>query len=304
MRRTLREREEFELIGEASNGLEALEKCRELKPDLVVLDIGMPELDGIIVAKRICEVSPSTRVLFLSQESSPDVVQKALNSGALGYVHKLRAATELIPAIESVLAGKEFLGRLPNGQGVGSVRSERPQFRHEALFYSDDLVLVQAFTDWIAAALKSESAVIAIVTQLHCAALLHRLRAQAVDVDDAIKEGLCILVDADDTLSTIMAEGLPDSARFLDGSSNLIEAASKGIKARGNRVTICGERVGVLWARGQTDAAIRLEQLCNELGRHHEIDMLCAYPMRELRSEYDEHAFGCICREHSVVSSE
>ena len=97
------------IIGEASDGLEAVQKIEELQPDLILLDIGLPGLNGIEVARRVGKLAPHARILFVSQDSSFDVVQACLKLGALGYVHKQRAASELLDAIKSVLAGREFV---------------------------------------------------------------------------------------------------------------------------------------------------------------------------------------------------
>ena len=124
-----------------------------------------------------------------------------------------------------------------------------------------------------------------------------------MDVDGAIQQGTYISLDAADTLSTIMVNGLPDPVRFVEGVSGLIEAASKAAKAEHPRVLLCGERAGLLWAEGKTDAAIRLEQLCNDLAKAHEADILCAYPLSSFHGEEDERAFQSICAEHSAVYS-
>jgi DNA-binding NarL/FixJ family response regulator len=77
---------QFQIIGEASDGLEAIQKTTELQPDLTVLDIGLPTLNGIEAARQIRKLSPNSEILFVSQQSSADVVQEALSLGALGYV--------------------------------------------------------------------------------------------------------------------------------------------------------------------------------------------------------------------------
>jgi DNA-binding response OmpR family regulator len=92
-------------ISEASDGLEAVQKFRELKPDLILLDIGLPQVNGLEVARRL---GPTARALFLSQESSSDVVHEALGIGA-GYVYKPDALSELLPAIKAVLEGKQYV---------------------------------------------------------------------------------------------------------------------------------------------------------------------------------------------------
>jgi DNA-binding NarL/FixJ family response regulator len=87
---TLGKRRDLQVIGEASDGLEAVRKAEELKPDLIVLDIGLPTLNGIEVARRIREFCPECKILFLSQASSADVAQEAISLGAMGYVVKAR----------------------------------------------------------------------------------------------------------------------------------------------------------------------------------------------------------------------
>jgi DNA-binding NarL/FixJ family response regulator len=108
---TLRERPDLQVICEVSDGLEAVQKAEELKPDLIVLDIGLPTLNGIEAARRIRKVAPETKILFVSQESSADVVREALRLGALGYVVKAHAGSDLLAAVEEVCLGRQFVGR-------------------------------------------------------------------------------------------------------------------------------------------------------------------------------------------------
>jgi DNA-binding NarL/FixJ family response regulator len=103
VRASLSTRAELHVISEVSDGLEAVQKALELQPTLIVLDIGLPSLNGIEAARRIRELSPKSKILFLSQESSAGVVQEALCLGALGYVVKAYAAIDLLLAVEAVL---------------------------------------------------------------------------------------------------------------------------------------------------------------------------------------------------------
>lgn len=94
------------IVEEATDGLEAIKKAEDLQPDLVVLDIGLPKLNGIEVARQIRKVSPESRVIFLTENHSCDLAETALNSGASAYVIKSAFARELIPAVEAVLEGR------------------------------------------------------------------------------------------------------------------------------------------------------------------------------------------------------
>lgn len=106
---TLKTRPELQIVGESADGLDAVQQADLLQPDLVVLDLALPTLSGIEAARRIRIVSPESTVLFVSQESSVDIVQEALNLGALGYVVKAHAGSELLAAVERVLRGERFL---------------------------------------------------------------------------------------------------------------------------------------------------------------------------------------------------
>ena len=119
---TLKKRPDLQVIAVVSDGSEAVQKSEELQPDLIVLDIGLPTLDGIEAARRIRKLSPESKLLFLSQESSADVVQEVLHSGALGYVAKRRAGIDLLAAVEAICQGMRFvspglLGDVPVGLG-------------------------------------------------------------------------------------------------------------------------------------------------------------------------------------------
>jgi DNA-binding NarL/FixJ family response regulator len=106
---TLQARLDLQLIAEVSDGLEAVQKAGELHPDLILLDIGLPTLNGIEAARQIRKLAPQSKILFVSQESSSDVIEEALSSGAMGYVIKTQAAIELLAAVEAVCQGRQFV---------------------------------------------------------------------------------------------------------------------------------------------------------------------------------------------------
>jgi len=108
IRSILEKRPELQVIGEVSDGLEAVQKAEELKPDLILLDLGLPTLNGIEAARRIRKLVPESKIIFVTQESSADVMQECLSLGAWGYVVKTRVASELLAAVEAVISGKQF----------------------------------------------------------------------------------------------------------------------------------------------------------------------------------------------------
>ena len=98
-------------IVESSDGLDAVKKAQELQPDLILLDVGLPNLNGIEVARQLSVVSPNSRILFLSENQDADVAAEALGTGAKGYLVKTDAGNELLAAVETVITGKRFVSR-------------------------------------------------------------------------------------------------------------------------------------------------------------------------------------------------
>lgn len=109
IRSILEGRPDLRVVGEASDGLEAVQKAKQLKPDLVLLDIGLPRLNGIEAEHRLYRVVPTAKVLFVTQDDDGDVVRTALSNGAHGYVLKTDAGSELLPGIEAILGGEKFI---------------------------------------------------------------------------------------------------------------------------------------------------------------------------------------------------
>ena len=114
--KTLRERQDTHVVGEASDGFDAIRKAEELQPDLILLDIGLPGLNGIEAARQIRKLVPQSKILFVSQESSADVIEEALSLGAMGYVVKAQAGSELLGAVEAVREGRQFVS---SGSSLG-----------------------------------------------------------------------------------------------------------------------------------------------------------------------------------------
>ena len=158
---TLGKRPELQIVDQVSDGLQAVRRAEELRPDLIVLDIGLPSLNGIEAARQIRRLSPKSKILFVSQESSADVVREALGTGASGYIVKTDAGRELLEAVSAVLRGEQFVGRrfaghdFTGASDAGASESLRSNSvfapleqsmeiarRHEAGFYSDDASLL------------------------------------------------------------------------------------------------------------------------------------------------------------------
>jgi DNA-binding NarL/FixJ family response regulator len=318
---TLRKRPEFQIVEEVTDGLEAVQKAEELQPDLIMLDIGLPSLNGIAAARRIRKLSPKTKILFVSQESSADVVQEALALGALGYVVKAHAGSELLPAVEAVLQGRQFVSSGLSGHyftpASDSKTLDRPNESlpplalgrmeitgsHEVEFYSDDAAFVVGATRFIEATLESGNAVIVVATESHRTSLLETLLARGVDGAAAIEQGLYLPLDVDEALSTFMVNDLADSVRYLKFLGNLVSSSAGAAKAKHARVAVFGEIAPTLWARGNADAAIQVEQATEELAKTRNVDILCGYVLNSFQRE-QYHIYERICAEHTASCSQ
>ena len=246
---TIQNRPELQIICEVEDGPEAVQKAEALQPELVLLDIGLPRLNGIEAARRIRKLSPNSKILFVSQESSADIVQAALDTGAGGYVVKADAGRDLVAALDAVLRGQTFVStslaahdltkaqdrsaihtlemldglETPREQGLQSTR------RHEVGFYWDDRSLLDGFTHFVGTALKEGNAAILIATQAHREELLGRLHAYGLDMSSAIEQGRYIALDNTETLPTFMVNDLPDPALFSEVTGDLIARTAKSV---------------------------------------------------------------------------
>jgi CheY-like chemotaxis protein len=319
---TLQNQLELRTILEASDGAEAIDLAQTLQPDLILLDVGLPKLNGIEVARRIRELAPHARILFVSQEFSVDVVQAAFSAGASGYVVKMDVGRELRTAVKAVLRGERFVGIRFAGHGfTGTLDASTPgsggnkvfappqrqnveiAHRHEAGFYADDASLLDGFTQFIGAALKTGNAVIVVATELHRGSLLPRLQAHGLNIGAAIEEGRYISLDAAETLSTFMINDQPDPVRFMNVAGDLIVEAAKAVKGEHARVAACGECAPLLWVQGNAEAAVRLEHLWDGIAKTYDVDVFCGYTLGSLRGGIGSQIFQRICAEHSAVYS-
>ena len=308
VRTTLEKTPELHVVGEASNGLVAIQRAAQLRPDLILLDIGLPGLNGLMVARRIRTVSVNSKIVFLTQESSPDVVQTALDTGAHGYVVKVDAGGDLLKAVTSVLEGNRYLSASIASQDLLEARNRpadispasRPAgIRHEVGFYFDDERFVAGVSRFIEPALRSGNAVIVVATALHRQHLMRRLRTDGLEVEAAIEQRRYLALDAADAVSSFMGNGLPDPVRFLTLFGDLIATAADAAKTEDHRVTIFGEGVSLLWEGGNLEGAIEVERLSNLLSRTLDVDILCGYSVQG--TSIDDVTHERICAEHSAV---
>ncbi len=176
--------------------------------------------------------------------------------------------------------------------------SEMDTSEHFVQFYETDEFLLDSVSGFIGAGLGVGATCIVIATKTHREGLEERLQATGLDLAAASRRGTYLALDARETLSMFMVDGLPEPERFAEVIGSLIERAVKGQR----RVRIFGEMVAQLWMERNQEAAIRLEALWNELyHRSHSFSLFCAYPIHDFRGEGYGEPFTEICQQHSQV---
>jgi two-component system sensor histidine kinase VicK len=167
--------------------------------------------------------------------------------------------------------------------------------RHSVQFYTEDSFLLDGLDRFIGAAIAAGDAAVVIATKEHRERLARRLKERGLDLTLVAKEGRYLSLDAANALAQLTVNGWPNAALFSRVMGDIIRRLA--LAAGGDhRIVAFGEMVALLWAEGKPDAAIRLEQLWNELGQTHSFHLLCAYPLNFFK---DEEPLRKICAEHS-----
>jgi CheY-like chemotaxis protein len=298
VRTALERRAGIRIVGEAVDGTDAIQKAQELQPDLILLDIGLPKLNGMAAALRIRTLIPNAKLLFISLESSDATVREAFRAGANGYIHKMRAQVDMIPAIEAVLAGKRFVSCDVEYEDDTKVCG-----RHELHFYSDETAFAEIAARHVGDALKGKGAAIVAATASHCDDVLQRLKKDNVDMDKAIREHAYIAVDVAENFSKVVVNGMPDNVRAAELLNDLVQRSMQGRKSEDARITMLSEWSTMLCTEGNFPAAVHVESRGSNIIQALPLDILCLYPLSTLHRCHDEEVFRSICAAHTGVFS-
>jgi CheY-like chemotaxis protein len=292
----LRQRADLQVVGEAADGLDAVCQAEALRPDVVLLDVGLPRLSGIDVAGRIRATVPDAKLMFVTNESSLEMVEHAFSRGAHGYVYKPRALRDVFPVLDAIIRGGRFvsggLERIAQGDSLAS-------HRHDLVFCSSDAVLIGAYTRFITGALDEDKAVIVLVTEAHDESLRCSLQASRVNLSLAIRQKRYVPVSISELLARVMVNSRPDPTRFQHAAQDLLADVARQAANQHAGIAACGECAPTAWAHGDVEGAIQLEHLWDELVISRQMDTLCAYP----RAARDEGvpAVRRLCAEHTAV---
>ena len=276
--RELRQRPEFRVV-EVSDGLAAVQQAEQLRPDLVLLDIGLPGLDGLSAARRIRSITPESGIVFVTQESAPEVIHEALALGSLGYVHKSRAR-HVLPLVESILDERQ---------------TPRVPHHHQAQFCADETTMLETAERFLGSALSATDAVIACVTASHMQQLRERLKNGGSDVDSALERGSFVHLDADQLAASVRADGV---SHWKPALVQVVQSAASATTGPPRRVAIFGECAPALCASGHFDLALELEAFGTELVNTMSVELMCAYPMMPANNTA---GFKSVCSHHGAV---
>lgn len=172
-----------------------------------------------------------------------------------------------------------------------------PPSDHFVQFYDSESDLIDSLGGFFAAGLRKGESAVMIGTREHRAAIDRRLGAEGLDLAALRASGQFQELDAADALSEFMAGRVPDQRRFDELMTGVLTRAGRG----GRGVRAFGEMVSLLWAKGERGAAIRLEQLWNDLAKVHTFALYCAYPRACLAADQGDAHLHSICEQHSRV---
>jgi hypothetical protein len=175
--------------------------------------------------------------------------------------------------------------------------AEMGDTEHFVQFYEADGFLLNSLSGFIGRAIHADDGAVVVATEAHRNGLDELLQANGLDVTTAKSRGQYVSLDAAETLSKFMVDGAPEPGRFNEFMGGVIASVTDGR----TRISAFGEMVSLLWAEGNHPAAIRLEELWNDLQRTHSFSLFCAYPMNGLSGERFIEATGSVCKVHSRV---
>jgi CheY-like chemotaxis protein len=296
----------LQVICQVSDGLEAVRKAEEFQPELILLDLSLPTLSGMEAARRIRTLSPSSKILFVTQESSMGLVEEALRIGARGYILKSDISRELLPGIGEVLRGGIFISShlAQSNHTISALVSEATRSApHWVAFYRDEASLVDGISRSAHHALDTGRAVIAVVTESHRAGLLQILKERGGEIDTHIRQQRLIIMTVAEANAAFGMDPGPDATRFCAAAENLLEVLAAQAIAEKPKVVALGEWAFTLLTENRGESAIKLEEIMNYVSRIYgeQVAIHCAYLSNNFESKESRSNFGSICTQHSAV---
>ena len=300
----LEQASQWEVVGAVSDGIEAVQKARDLKPDVILLDVGLPGMDGIQAARQMLAHDPSSRILFVSEQQSLDIAEAALGTGARGYIVKSDVGRELLPAMKAVIEGERFISAKLAGRGFetttmggscgrfGATKLGSMRTNHRSWMTMRGLPKPRWLPGTASSWWSPVHDVTGFISDCRRAASTSTAPSRRGDVFGVMCDPLCRA-----SSSTI---GLTKHDSGTPRALVIMEAA-RGSKRDPPRVSVCGDGAATLLQDGLVDAAIRLEQLWDDVARTYNVDIFCPYPSHVLRCDDESQVFRDLRAAHSAV---
>ena len=300
---TLAASSRWQIVGEAADGLDAIEKAANLRPDLILLDVGLPTVNGIEAARRILAHDSNLKILFVSEHQSWEIAEAALCTGARGYICKSDSGRELSPAMDAIIEGRRFVAARFGGRVVERTirHSALNSRRHEAVFYSDDELLTDEWTSIAEDTLNAGATFILVAFEARRNSLRAKLDALGVNVAGAVSDGRYVSLSVAEVTSKWMINGRLDQTRFWAAVTPVMLAAARASTAEQPQVVACGECAPSLCANGDAEAAIRLEQLWDEVAQTYHLDVFCGYASHGCRCDDPEDVKARLRETHTAT---
>jgi DNA-binding NarL/FixJ family response regulator len=284
----------FDLVAAVTDGRQALDASRRLDPDVVVLDVSMPGLDGFQTARELTRSGSRAKIVMLTMHLSDEHLAAAIDAGADGYVTKRRMLSDLERAIDHVVDGRLFV---PSVTSLLSIAPAPGLGRHAVQFGSNDHAFLDGLSRVLAAALRRGDVVAIVATEATRAGVAERLFATGCDVAHAEDRGTYISLDARVAAAQVMEGGRFDASRLAVIVDDLERQRLAG---SASHLTIVGAIAPQVCRDGDPETALQVEHAWDDLTRSLPFLTVCFYSMDCFR-ETDPDVFPGICATHSVV---
>lgn len=285
---------DFDIVATATHGLQAVELALRLQPDVVVLDIAMPEFDGFQAAHALRQQGSPARLVFLTMHRTDEFVSAAMSAGGHGYVLKSRIYADLASAIDHAFDGRHFVPFLTSlSTLVGG--------QHAVQFHMNDRFFLDEVSRFVGAALRAGEPVVIIACDATRDGLADRLHAQGLDLGSLASRGQFVMHDSAQALSRVMNGGRPDRDALAEIVEELERIRLARVKGPGSRLKIVGEMSVALCQSGDVAAAIEVERLWDELTNGRPFFTVCSYPV-DCFGQASAELFGKVCAAHSAVT--
>ena len=286
---------DFHVVATVTDGQQALDAVLRLDPDVAVLDISMPGLNGFQTAAELQRSGTRAKTVFLTTHQDDDFVATAISSGAMGYVLKTRAWSDIIPAVHHALAGRQCLPSLAPLVLAG-------MDAHAVQFQGDDSSSLDRAADVLSRALHRGDIVVTALIESNRDAIALRMNERGWSLADLRARGRYLVVDAEDAATKVLRAGWPHPGAIAEMVAALENARAASPAGPRSHLTIVGEIAGVLCRRGNPEAALELERLWDALTRSLRILTVCMYSADDVHQHREREFVSGISAHHSVIT--